>query len=117
MYHSADYPSLETKTQLSRVGEIPIYAQDSILRRAHPLQDAQAAMEGDVGELRLHPDTLTQYALQTGDRVRVHQAHHNAIMIAHADERVAKEAVWAAGAISATLGLGGLFDAIHLEKA
>lgn len=116
-YQAGAYQNQDAKMPLSRVGEIPIYAQDSILRRAHPLQDAQAAMEGDVGELRLHPDTLKQYALQTGDRVRVHQAHANAIMIAHADDRVAKNAVWAAGAISATVGLGGLFDAIHLEKA
>ncbi len=117
VYHTDTYESVNKTTALSRIGEIPIYAQDSILRRAHPLQDAQAAMEGDVGELRLHPDTLKVYALQSGDRVRVHQDHANAIMIAHADDRVAKDAVWAAGAISATVGLGGLFDAIHLEKA
>lgn len=113
-------PSLKPNgatTRLSRVGEIPIYATDSQLRRSVPLQAAQAAMEGDVGECRLHPDTLAACQLAVGNHVRVHQGHHNATMIVHADDRLAKGAVFAAGAIDATLGLGGLFDAIELEKA
>jgi NADH-quinone oxidoreductase subunit G len=102
---------------LSRVGEIPLYALDSLVRRAEPLQTAQAITEGDVGECRVHPDTLSQAGFKAGDRVKVKQGEHHAIMILHENTRIAPNAVWAAGAVDATEGLGGLFDAIVLEKA
>jgi formylmethanofuran dehydrogenase subunit D len=81
------------------------------------LQDAQAIIEGDVGECRIHPDTLRSLGIKTGERVKLKQGDHHAVLIAHEDARIAKQAIWAAAAIDATQSLGGLFDVIELEKA
>lgn len=102
---------------LSRVGEIPLYSTDALVRRAQPLQAAQAISEGDVGECRLHPSTIQHAGFAAGDRVKVSQGEHHAVMIIHEDARIAPHAVWAAGAVEATESLGGLFDAVALEKA
>lgn len=113
----ADMPRAQSKISLSRVGEIPLYAVDGIVRRSAALQAAQAVMEGDVGECRMHPDTLQSHGITQGERIKLKQGEHHTILIAHADARIAKNAVWAAGAISATEGLGELLGAIELEKA
>lgn len=102
---------------LSRIGEIPIYAVDSLVRHAEPLQEAQRAMEGDVAVVKLHPETAKQLQVQAGMRVTVRQGDGHAELPVVVDKRIAPDAVWVAGGISETAGLGDLFGALNVIPA
>lgn len=101
---------------LSRIGEIPIYAIDSIVRRSIPLQETQTIMEGDSAVVRLHPETAKKLNIQDGDIVRVKQKTHEAKLPVMLDKRVAHQAAWIAGGIDATATLGDLFGEVQIEK-
>lgn len=111
-----DFSLTAEKTRLTRIGEVPIYAVDSLVRRSQPLQEAQVIMEGDIRFARLHPETADQLGLQEGETVKVRQHTHEIELPVAFDARVAKEGVWIAGAILATAGLGDLFGSVDIEK-
>lgn len=105
------------QNQLTRIGEVPIYALDSLVRRATPLQQTQAIMEGDVSVLRVHPETAKQYGLQNNDVVHVSQKSSAAVQLPLIfDMRVAQEALWIAGGIPATSDLGDLMGAVEIRR-
>lgn len=106
-----------SKKQMTRIGEIPLYATDSLVRRSIPLQKAQALMEEEVNAIRLHPETASQLGLQEGDTVRVKQQAAEATLPLVLDERIAREAAWIAGGLAATSGLGDLFGELEIGKA
>ncbi|MBX3709002.1 MAG: NADH-quinone oxidoreductase subunit NuoG [Gammaproteobacteria bacterium] len=101
--------------KLARIGEIPLYAVDGLVRRAQPLQEAQAIMEGEVAVVRLHPETASKLHLQEGKKVRVKQQVGEAELTVMLDARIAVDAAWIAGGIAATSGLGDLFGEVDIE--
>lgn len=101
---------------LARIGEVPLYALDSLLRRARPLQEAQALLEGEIACARLHPETAKRYGVQAGEHVLLKQHVENVALPVIIDTRVARDAVWVAGGIPETKGLGDLFGTIELGK-
>lgn len=106
----------EKMGQLTRIGEIPIYALDSLLRRAEPLQQTQTLMEGEVDVVRIHPKTAARLQLNEQDAVIVQQQNASATLSLKLDARIAEDAVWVAGGIAATQQLGDLFGDISLQK-
>lgn len=104
-------------TMLSRVGEVPLYAIDSIVRRSEPLQKTQAMMEGEVASARLHAKTAQRFKLQHGDKALVKQGSTELCLPVIIDARLPEDAVWIAGGIHATSGLGDLFGEVTIEKA
>ncbi len=103
---------------LARIGEVPIYAGDALVRHAQPLQQAQDIMaNGDVDVARVHPDTAKKYQLQDGGRVIIKQGDAGVELPLIVDARIAKDAVWVAAARSTTTVLGGLFEKIDIQKA
>lgn len=104
-----------TAKQLMRIGEIPMYAVDAIVRRAEPLQAAQYNMQGNVAHMRIHPDTAKQLQLQHGSWVSIKQHIGHAKLALIHDEAIAKGALWIAGGIADTAGLGELFGSVELE--
>ncbi|HMD01257.1 MAG TPA: molybdopterin-dependent oxidoreductase, partial [Ferruginibacter sp.] len=104
------------KTHLSRIGETPVYAIDSITRHSKPLQDVQTIMEGDVAAVRMHTETAKKLHIQDGDIVNVKQAHASAKLLAKLDDRIARDAAWIASGIPETSGLGDLFGDVEIEK-
>ena len=104
----------ETAEGLWRVGEIPLYATDALVRRALPLQAAQTAVEGEVNALRLHPDTAKRLNVQADQQVTVRQQDAAAWLTVSLDERMAREAVWVAGGLAETATLGDLFGPIEI---
>ena len=113
-------PSIDTsveKIELARIGEVPIYAGDALVRRAEPLQTAQDLMEKDVDCARVHPNTAKQYQLVDGGRVIVKQGGEGVEMPLVCDARIAEEAVWVAAGRCSSAALGGLFEKIELQKA
>lgn len=111
-----DNVSFDVASSLTRIGEIPIYAVDGLVRRSQPLQETQPLMEGEFAMLRIHPETAKKLNLQSTDIVAIKQ-HGNDIQLGLTlDERVSKDAVWLAGGISVTSGLGDLFGEIEIHK-
>ena len=102
---------------LYRIGEIPIYATDSLVRRAQPLQATQKIMEGAVDEIRIHPETAAKLKLADGSTVQLKQSHTDSVQLPLVyDERIAPGALWIAGGITTSRHLGDLFGKVEIEK-
>lgn len=106
----------KTSHHLSRIGEVPIYAVDGLVRRSDPLQQTQAIMEGDVANARIHPDTASKLNVANAARVRVSQGKAFAELTVQYDDRIARDAIWIAGGIEATSTLGDLMGEVEIAK-
>ncbi len=95
---------------LQRVADVPIYATDSIVRRAPALQATADAREPVVG---LPPALFAQ----CGERVRVTQGSGSALLGARADATLAEGTVRIAAGHPATAALGAMFGTVTVEKA
>ena len=98
---------------IERIGEIPIYHTDPIVRRAVSLQqtrDARVAIAWLPGSL------IDALDLQAGDRVRVLQGGGEAVLPFARDDRLPADCVRVAGGCRETSGLGALFGAMRLER-
>ena len=103
---------------LQRLADVPIYATDMLVRRAHALQhtaDAQAGVAGIDGAL------WEQLGLAPGDRVRVTQGEGDGegsvVLPARLDATLAAGVVRVPTALPQTAVLDGLFGALRVEKA
>ncbi len=99
---------------LERIADVPIYATDSLVRRATSLQlTADAAVP--VASL---PATLwSQLGLAHGDSVRVSQGSAQATLHARLDASLAANVVRVPAGHPATASLGAMFGAISVAKA
>ncbi len=99
---------------LERIADVPIYANDSLVRRATSLQltaDARAPFAS-------LPQTLwSQLGLLDGDKVRVSQGAAHAVLPAKLDATLAATAVRVPAGHSDTAALGAMFGAITVEKS
>ena len=99
--------------ELQRIGEIPQYQSDAIVRRSPPLQKSKyvakpvAAMSGA---------TLEQLGLRDGDEVIVRQGQGSALLQARRDDGLPMGGVRVAGASPLTTALGDLFGEITVER-
>lgn len=105
----------EEKHTISRIGEIPMYAIDGLVRRAGPLQQIQQTVNNPA-VVHLHAHTVAALKLVEGQHVRITQ-HGSSIELPFVtDNKIAQNAAWVAGGIQETAQLGGLMDAIQIEK-
>ncbi|MBU6258088.1 MAG: NADH-quinone oxidoreductase subunit NuoG [Burkholderiales bacterium] len=99
---------------LQRIADVPIYATDSLVRRAVSLQltaDARAPIAG-------LPSALWRaLGLQSGAKVLVSQGDSSVVMPAREDGTLADGTVRVAAGHAGTAALGALFGAIQIEKA
>ena len=112
-------PSLPFPVQkevISRIGDVPIYAVDGLVRRSKPLQIAQEKVEGDVKSVRLHPETAKDLGIETDTRVKISQQGGSCELNVKLDAYIAKNAVWVASGIAETVGLGDLFGEVEIRK-
>ncbi|MBV8802567.1 MAG: molybdopterin-dependent oxidoreductase [Gammaproteobacteria bacterium] len=98
-----------------RIGEIPMYSVDNLVRHATALQETQAIVEGDVSIARLHPLTASQLNIKEKDIVIFKQHENKVHLPIMFDERIPEHAVLIAGGIPATSGLSELFGEIEVE--
>ena len=99
---------------LERIADVPIYATDSLVRRATSLQltaDARAPLAS------LPPALWSQLGLNEGDRVRVSQGSASAVLAARADPSLAHGCVRVPAGLPATSALGAMFGELRVEKA
>ena len=99
---------------LERIADVPIYATDSIVRRAPSLQltaDARPPLA------HLSRDLWQRLGLAPGDSVRVTQGSAEAVLPAAIDATLAATAVRVAAGHRTTAGLGAMFGPVAVEKA
>ena len=99
---------------LQRVGEVPIYQADAIVRRAASLQrthDAAAPVAS------MHSAVFQNLQIPDGGMVIVRQNAGSAVLKAVKDDSLPKECVRVAGAHPLTAGLGELLGEVIVERA
>ena len=97
-----------------RIADVPIYATDSLVRRAASLQlttDAKPPVAS------LPPALWSQLGLSDGASVRVSQGAANAVLPAQLDATLAPTAVRVPAGHAATASLGAMFGPITVERA
>jgi NADH-quinone oxidoreductase subunit G len=98
---------------LQRIGDVPIHFADPLARRSSPLQ---ATHDARPPRAAMNAATLRAQGLGPGDEVRVTQGPGEARLFADLDPAVPDGCVRVAAAHASTAHLGGLFDAIDVER-
>src|SRR5258706_6906039 len=99
---------------IERIGEVPIYHVDGLVRRAESLQltrDAQAAVVSLTGGL------VERLGLRQNDRVRIFQDGGEAVLPFLRDDRLPANCARIPAGGRETSSLGPLFGEIELERA
>ncbi|MFO1379341.1 MAG: NADH-quinone oxidoreductase subunit NuoG [Chitinivorax sp.] len=106
--------TVTTANGLQRIGDVPLYQADQLVRRAESLQ-----LTKDAGKpaASMSAATLAQLGVTPGARVKVSQSNASVTLVAEQDDRVADGCVRVIGGHAATNSLGALFGAISVERA
>ncbi|MDB5811405.1 MAG: NADH-quinone oxidoreductase subunit, partial [Betaproteobacteria bacterium] len=100
-------------TGIERIGEVPIYQADPIVRRSAPLQETRDAADPVAV---MHGDLFAKLNLHEGDRVKITQGDGAAVLAAMRDDRLPANCVRVAAAHPLTAQLGGMFGTIKVER-
>ncbi len=98
---------------IQRIGEVPIYQADAIVRRAASLQKTSDAAEPVAA---MSAELFGNLGLRDGDKVRITQGSGAAVLSAVRDERVPANCIRVAAAHPLTAELGGMFGAVSAER-
>jgi len=99
---------------LERLADVPIYFSDALTRRSPCLQETSDASSPQAS---LHPQTLEQLSLTSGDQVVVSQGGGEAMVEAVADISVAPGVVRLAAAHVSTANLASMFGPVSVRRA
>jgi len=99
---------------LQRIGEVPIYHADPIVRRATALQKTAAA---GVPTASMNGETLDRAGVAEGTDVIVSQGAGSVILKATRDDRLPHDCVRVPAGHPATAMLGGMLDEIVVGRA
>jgi NADH-quinone oxidoreductase subunit G len=99
---------------LERVADVPIHFADPLVRRSPPLQETADAKPPQA---RMSAQTLAQFGVGQGGRVRVRQGGGEAVLTVALDSAVPAGVIRIAAAHRSTSGLGGLSGPITVERA
>lgn len=101
---------------LERIGDIPLYAVDGLVRRTAALQ---AMADGADALVRINPVTAARLGLTPGanDQVQVTQEDTTVALPLIIDARVAEGAVWIAAARPGSAQLSGNLGTVELKPA
>jgi NADH-quinone oxidoreductase subunit G len=113
-FSAKSFPSVKEKI-ISRIGEIPLYAVDSIVRHASPLQKMQTITDNHLLTARMHPDTAAYLRVAEGQTVRVRQHGSEITLPVVLDTRVALQAVYIPGGIEKTAMLRELLGEVEIN--
>ncbi|HEC17158.1 MAG TPA: NADH-quinone oxidoreductase subunit G [Sedimenticola sp.] len=100
--------------KLMRIGEVPIYAADALVRRAAALQETKDARDAAVA--RANATVAGKAGVGDGDTVAVVQGGQRAKLVLRVDARVPDGCVWVAAGVPGSESLGDQFGEISLEK-
>ena len=96
-----------------RIGEVPIYHADAIVRRAESLQQTRDAQ---VGTAWLPGSLIEKLGLRQGDRLRIMQEGGEAMLPFDRDDRLPADCVRLPSGCRETAGLGEMFGLLKLER-
>jgi NADH-quinone oxidoreductase subunit G len=99
---------------LSRIGDVPIYATDAMVRRAPALQQTADAI---AAAIRINPEEAARAGLADGDTAVVVQDGSRAELPVEIDPGVADGSVRVCAGMTGSESLGGQFGEVTLEKA
>jgi len=98
---------------LQRIGEVPMYSADPLVRRSPPLQKTR---HGESPLAWVSPALYERLGLFPGDFLRVRQAGGEAVVPVAVDERLPDDCIRLASARPETAGLGAMFGAVDAER-
>ena len=98
---------------LERVGEVPIYQLDAIVRRAESLQKT---LDAAAPTAAMNSRMLANHVLTAGSSVRLKQGGSAIVLNASCDDTLPDDTVRVAAGHSLTAGLESMFGAIQLER-
>jgi len=99
--------------KLMRIGGVPIYAGDALVRRAKALQETVHARPATLCLSAADAEAL---GLQDGDQARVRQLGE-AVLTVTVDDSVPAGTVWIPAALAATAALGPMMGEITVARA
>lgn len=97
-----------------RIGEVPIYATDALVRRAPALQRTPLA---EPAQLRIGSALALQLGLHNTPRATVQQNGYTAELPVTLDDTVADGCVWIAGALADNVELGPIIGPVDIAGA
>ncbi len=106
-------PRSSSNGALQRVGDVPIYAVDALVRRAPALQ---ATGDADRAFIAVSPDLAQRLGLEDGGQAAAVQGGAQVVLPLRIDVRVPDGAVWLASGLAETAGLGPAMGPIELNK-
>ncbi|MBD3618451.1 MAG: NADH-quinone oxidoreductase subunit G [Chromatiales bacterium] len=98
---------------LQRIGAVPIYAVDGLVRRAASLQ---ATADGQDRAARLNGAEAREHGLLDAERVRVRQGDASAALDLVIDDGIPAGCVWVPAGVAETIELADAFGAVEIEK-
>jgi len=98
---------------IQRIGEVPQYQSDPIVRRSPSLQKTKYNIKPMA---RMNQLLMTELGLQAGDTVLVKQGEGSAVLQVRLDNHVAKGCVRIQAASPITASLGELMGELTIEK-
>jgi NADH-quinone oxidoreductase subunit G len=98
---------------LTRIGEVPLYALDPLVRRAEALQQTADAVQAGI---RINPATAAALGLDGAERAVAVQGEARAELPLQIDAGVPDDCVRIPAGVPGTGMLGGQFAAVMLEK-
>jgi NADH-quinone oxidoreductase subunit G len=99
---------------LQRIGEVPPYQADAIVRRAPSLQQTSDAAPPQAW---MHAALLQKLGVEAGGMVALRQEQGHVVLRAGCDDRLPQDCVRVAAAHPMTAGLGAMLGEIEVEKA
>jgi NADH-quinone oxidoreductase subunit G len=98
---------------LQRIAEVPAYAADAIVRRAHSLQITHDAA---LPLAWMNRALYEKLGLRDGDALRVRQGTGEAVVAAGVDDKLPADCIRLAAARPETAALGAMFGAVAVER-
>ncbi|MCB1876732.1 MAG: NADH-quinone oxidoreductase subunit G [Chromatiales bacterium] len=108
------YKLLSNGAGLQRIGDVPIYAGDPLVRRSRPLQ---ATIDGQAASIRICSALAERLNLGEDRQAVVVQGEERITLPLYLDDRVPDDCVWLPCALPETAPLGSSSGGIQLEKA
>jgi NADH-quinone oxidoreductase subunit G len=102
------------RAEIERIGEVPIYQADAIVRRANSLQQTRDAQ---VGTAWLPGSLIERLGLRQGDRLRILQEGGEATLPFGRDDRLPANCVRLPSGCRETAALGAMFGVVTLERS
>ncbi|HEY5701373.1 MAG TPA: NADH-quinone oxidoreductase subunit NuoG [Gammaproteobacteria bacterium] len=99
---------------VERVGDVPMYAVDAVVRRAPALQRTQ---DGAVAETAVNPELASSLGLKQGDKVKIRQNGCEVTGVVSLDPSVPDQCARVPSGIALSETLGPAFGPLLISKA